>query len=91
MVAQIKDAESSYSPEITIELVTQGQIFDVASFGFGKMIVRNARSLEAGTALVRLRVANELAVYHIELPQGIDPARVIQPFALISVNTEVAA
>ncbi len=85
------EENSGYSPPITIELIVQGQQFNVASLGPDNAILRSARSVQPGTGMIRLTIDGHLTIYHIDLPQGIDPQRNEQPFVLIDATSEAAA
>jgi len=82
---------SSYSPDISMELLVHGERMNVAAMGPSNIVVRSARTAPPGPGTICLKVNGRITVYHIELPQGIDPTRQHQPVRLVRTVEDAAA
>lgn len=83
--------ESGYSPPLTIDLTMHGERYDVASIGPDSLTLRNPRIARPGHAVVRITIDGRPIIHHIDLFDGIDPARRKQTFRQLGVAEEVAA
>jgi hypothetical protein len=81
---------SGYSPPITIELQIGSNHFNVASMSSEGIALRDATPLGPTSGVIRMTVDKHLTVYHVELPQGIDPARDEQVYRVIE-SSDVSA
>jgi hypothetical protein len=79
------------SPDISALLHLHGHRLNVASIGPTTLAVRTDTAVAPGTGLVRLTVGEKVTIYHVNLFEGIDPARLDQPFKLIDIADEAAA
>jgi len=80
---------SGYSPPVTIELEVGASKFSVGSLSADKLALRDAKSLPPLSGVVRLTVDGHVTVYHVELPEGIDPQRDEQIYHV--VESDVSA
>lgn len=91
MNANPASSDQGFSPPIAAELLLHGQRINVASLGPHSLIARANRPAAPGPATVRLTVGDQLTIYQIYLPHGIDPDRIEQPFELAKESSEAAA
>jgi hypothetical protein len=75
--------EAKHSPVLSADLLIDGQRFAVAALGPEHVIVRLPRLVPAGEGTILFRADDEVTTYHIDLPQGIDPARHEQSYRLL--------
>ena len=83
--------ESGYSPPLTITLTLHGEQYDVAAIGPDALTLRHPHAARPGSAVVRVSIDRRPILYHIDLFDGIDPARPKQAFRHLGVAEEVAA
>jgi hypothetical protein len=84
-------SDTGYSPDISAELLIHGRRFNLASLGPDRIIVRTSEKVEPGRGTIRLRVDQRFTLFHIDLPQGIDPAKTHQPYLLRETIEQAAA
>jgi hypothetical protein len=82
---------SGNSPDVSAVLHLHGHSLNVASIGPASLIVRTDTAVAPGTGLVRLTVGQKVTSYQVDLFEGIDPARLDQPFQLLHTADEEAA
>ena len=91
MEAQRSSSSSGYSPEISAELFLHGRRFAVAAIGPHMIGLHVSENLEPGQGTIRLSVDGNTTIYHVDLVDGVDPARKRQPCRILSSSEEVAA
>jgi hypothetical protein len=83
--------DAGYSPSITMELLLHGGRFNVASMGAGQLSLRDARRSDPGRGTVRVVIDGCTTLFHVDLPNGINPDSAAQDFLLIETVREAAA
>jgi hypothetical protein len=91
MKSAARPDDAGYSPSITIELHLHGERFNVASTGPDRVILRDARPMNAGTGVIQFTVDGKVTNYSVKLLSGIDPSREHQPISILGVQSEAAA
>ncbi len=84
-------SDSGYSPPISITLTLQGEHYNVASLDSGRVRLRDARPAEPGQGVIRLEVDGRITLFHVDLTEGIDPARQYQSYHRVAVAEGAAA
>jgi hypothetical protein len=82
---------AGYSPDISMELTLDGERFRVASIGPDEVVVRGVRRVPPGRGTLRLVVDRKATMFHIYLPDGLDPDRVRHAYRLLDAVEEAAA
>lgn len=77
---------TKHSPELSADLSIHGQKFTVAALGPEHVVVRSPRQIAAGEGIIHFKMDNQLTIYRIDLPQGIDPTRREQNYRLLETR-----
>jgi hypothetical protein len=80
-----------FSPDIAATLLIHGERFKVGSLGPNEIMLQDARRTAPGRGVVRLLVDKRLTIYRVELIEGIDPSRPVQPLVILPAGEEAVA
>lgn len=83
--------DQGFSPDISATLLIHGERFRVGSLGPNEIMLQDARRTAPGRGEVRLLVDKRLTVYRVELTEGIDPSRPVQPLVRLGLGEEAVA
>ncbi len=67
--------DGRHSPELSADLLIHGHRLAIAALGPEHIVLRSPRLVAAGEGAIHLKVDSQLTIYHVDLPQGIDPNR----------------
>jgi hypothetical protein len=87
----LSQIDGAYSPDVSGELTIHGLQFVLSSIGSKTISVRNPAVALPGQGTVRLTIDQDVTVYHVELPEGIDPLRETQPCRVLGIVAGAAA
>jgi hypothetical protein len=63
----------------------------LAVLGPGQVVIQSPRPLPAGRGAIHVRIDRQRTVYHVELPAGINPERLVQPVVILSTTEKESA
>jgi hypothetical protein len=91
MKSAADQSDAGYSPPLDMELILHDERFEVSSLGPGQLSLRSARTSSPGRGIVRLVIDGRTTLFHVEMFEGIDPARQDQSFRTLEVVQEAVA
>ncbi|HYO09511.1 MAG TPA: hypothetical protein VER17_11110 [Tepidisphaeraceae bacterium] len=79
-----------YSPDISADLVLDGIPHPLASFGPFGLALKTPCDAVAGIGTINLVVDRQLTTFLVELPDGLNRSRDLQPFRVLQVSEHAA-
>jgi hypothetical protein len=80
-------SETKHSPVLSAELSIHGHRFNVAALGPDHIVVRSSRPVPPGEGVIRFTIDDQPTIYHVELPDGVDPGRREQQYRLLEARS----
>jgi hypothetical protein len=80
-----------YSPPISAHILLHGERFKVGSLGPNRLVLQDPRPMDPGVATLHFTIDGNLRISQLNLIEGIDPARQVQPFIEVKGDSEAVA